>query len=48
MGALNEEQFLKFASENKLEVKDYKINNLKQNEIFLKVLSRIFLLKMVK
>ncbi len=46
MGALNEEQFLKFASENKLEVKDYKINSLKQNEIFSEgIIKRIFLTK---
>ena len=38
MGAFDQEKFTKFALDNKLEVKDYKINDLKQNEIFLKVL----------
>ena len=34
MGALDKEKFVKFASDNFLEIKDYKINNLKQNDIF--------------
>ena len=46
MGALNKEQFKKFASNNSLEIKDYKIDNLKQNEIFSEgVIKRIFLTK---
>ena len=34
MGAIDKEKFQKFASDNNLEIKEYKINNLKQNEIF--------------
>ena len=34
MGAFNKEKFKKFASDNNLEIKDYKIKDLKQNEIF--------------
>ena len=34
MGALDKEKFRKFASEYQLEIKDYTIKNLKQNEIF--------------
>ena len=46
MGALDEDKFKKFAKENKLEIKDYKINNLKQNEIFTEgIIKRIFLTK---
>ncbi len=46
MGALDKEKFEKFALENKLEIKDYKINNLKQNEIFSEgIIKRIFLTK---
>ncbi len=46
MGALDKQKFSKFAIENKLEVKDYKINNLKQNEIFSEgIIKRIFLIK---
>ena len=46
MGALDEDKFKKFAEENKLEIKDYKINNLKQNEIFTEgIIKRIFLTK---
>ena len=46
MGALNKEKFKKFASNNSLEIKDYKIDNLKQNEIFSEgVIKRIFLTK---
>ena len=43
MGAFDKSRFIKFASDNQLEVKDYKINDLKQNEIFSEnVLKRIF------
>ncbi len=43
MGAFDKSSFVKFASVNKLEIKDYKINNLKQNEIFSEdVLKQIF------
>tara|TARA_B100000575_G_scaffold278629_1_gene266142 strand:- start:34 stop:1437 length:1404 start_codon:yes stop_codon:yes gene_type:complete len=46
MGALNKEQFKKFASDNKLDIKDYKIDSLKQNEIFSEdIIKRIFLKK---
>ena len=46
MGAFDKSRFIKFASDNKLEVKDYKINDLKQNEIFSEnVLKKIFLQK---
>ena len=44
MGALDKEKFKKFASDNKLEIKDYKIDSLKQNEIFSEgIIKRIFL-----
>ena len=42
MGALDKERFEKFASENKLEIKNYKIKNLKQNEIFSEGIIRKF------
>ena len=46
MGALDKEKFKKFASENKLEIKNNKINNLKKNEIFSQgIIKRIFLTK---
>ena len=46
MGALDKEKFKKFATENQLEIKDYTIKNLKQNEIFSEsILKRIFLTK---
>ena len=46
MGALNKENLNKFASDNQLEIKEYKINNLKQNEIFSEaIIKRIFLTK---
>ena len=46
MGALDKEKFLKFASDNGLEVKDLKINNLKENKIFSEgIIKRIFLTK---
>ena len=46
LGALDKEKLSKFAIDNKLEIKDYKITNLKQNEIFSEgILKRIFLIK---
>ncbi len=46
MGAIDGEKFKKFASENNLEIKEYKINNLKQNDIFSEgIIKRIFLTK---
>ena len=46
MGAFNKQKFEKFALENKLEVKDYKISSLKQNEIFSEnIIKKIFLAK---
>ena len=46
MGAFDKSRFIEFASQNQLEVRDYKINNLKQNEIFSEsVIKRIFLTK---
>ena len=46
MGALDKEKFKKFASDNGLEIKNYKISSLKQNEIFSEgVIKRIFLTK---
>ena len=46
MGALDKEKFKKFESENKLEITEYNINNLKQNEIFSQgIIKRIFLTK---
>ena len=46
MGAFNKEKFEKFALENKLEVKDYKVSSLKQNEIFSEnIIKKIFLAK---
>ena len=43
MGAFDKSRFIKFASENQLEIKDYKINDLKQNEIFSEnILKKIF------
>ena len=44
MGAMDGKKFLKFASDNKLEVKNYTISSLKQNDIFTKgIIKRIFL-----
>ena len=44
MGAFNEEKFKDFALKNDLIVKDYKIKDLKQNEIFSEeIIKRIFL-----
>ena len=46
MGAIDNEKFKKFALENNLEIKEYKINNLKQNDIFSEaIIKRIFLTK---
>ena len=46
MGAMNKEKFAKFALDNNLDIKDYKIENLKQNDIFSEdVIKRIFLTK---
>ena len=43
MGAFDRKKFIKFSSDNNLEIKDYIINNLKQNEIFSEdVIKRIF------
>ncbi len=44
MGALDEEKFIKFASDNNLEIKDYKINDLKDNKVFPEgIIKRIYL-----
>ena len=46
MGSLDKEKIINFAKENELEIKDYKINNIKQNEIFSEgIIKRIFLTK---
>ena len=46
MGAFNKERYEKFALDNQLDVKDYQIKNLKQNEIFSEgIIKRIFLAK---
>ena len=46
MGALNKEKLDKFAFDNELTIKNYKIDNLKQNEIFSEgIIKRIFLTK---
>ncbi len=46
MGAFNKKSFKKFASENELEIKNYKINDLKQNEIFSEqIIKKIFSIK---
>ena len=46
MGAIDNEKFKKFASDNQLEIKEYKINNFKQNDIFSEgIIKRIFLTK---
>ena len=46
MGAFDKEKYLKFAIDNKLEVRDYKITKLQQNEIFSEgIIKRIFLTK---
>ena len=44
MGALDKDKFNQFAKKNELEIKDYKINSIKQNDIFSEaVIKRIFL-----
>ncbi len=44
MGALDKDKFNQFAKENELKIKDYKINSIKQNDIFSEaVIKRIFL-----
>ena len=46
MGAFDQEKFTKFALDNKLEVKDYKINDLKQMRFFSEgIIKRIFFIK---
>ena len=46
MGAIDNEKFKKFALENNLEIEEYKIDNLKQNDIFSEsIIKRIFLTK---
>ena len=46
MGAFNKERYEKFALDNQLDIKDYKIKDLKQNEIFSEgIIKRIFLAK---
>ena len=46
MGAMNKEKFAKFALDNNLDIKNYKIENLKQNDIFSEdIIKRIFLTK---
>ena len=46
MGVFDEKKLKKFSDENQLELKDYKISNLKQNEIFTEgIIKRIFLIK---
>ncbi len=46
MGAIDNTKFKKFALDNGLEIKEYKISNLKQNDIFSEgIIKRIFLTK---
>ena len=46
MGGFNEEKMKKFAVTNNLELRDYKISNLKQNDVFTEgLIKRIFLTK---
>ena len=46
MGGFDENKIKKFANDNNLELKEYKISNLKQNEIFTEgIIKRIFLTK---
>ncbi len=46
MGAFDKVKMEKFAKDNNLDIKDYKISNLKQNEIFNEgIIKRIFLIK---
>ena len=47
MGAFDKEKMKKFALDNNLEIKNYKILNLKQNEIFSEgIIKEYFLQKM--
>ncbi len=46
MGGFDKEKFLKFALDNKLEIKNYRIDNLKEDKIFSEgIVKRIFLTK---
>ena len=46
VGGFGEKEIVKFAKKNNLELKDYKISNLKQNEIFTEeIIKRIFVTK---
>ena len=46
MGAFSKERYFKFALENKLKVIDYKINDLRQNEIFTEnIIKKIYLIE---
>ena len=46
MGALDKDKLVQFAKDNGLEIKDYKINSLKQNDVFNEgIIKRIFLTK---
>ena len=46
MGALDKTKFDEFASKNKLDIKNYTLKSLKQNEIFSEsIIRRIFLIK---
>jgi len=46
MGAFNETQMQTFAGKNNLKIEDYKISNIKQNDIFSEgIIKRIFLMK---
>ena len=46
MGGFDKSKMEKFANDNNLEIKDYEISNLKQNEIFTEgIIKRIFLTK---
>ena len=46
MGGFDQKKFEKFASDNNLDLKNYKIDNTKQNEIFSEdIIKRIFLTK---
>ena len=49
MGGFNEEKMKKFAVTNNLELRDYKISNLKQNDVFTEgLIKRIFLTKQMR
>ena len=48
LGGFNEVKIKKFAADNNLELKEYKISSLKQNEIFSEgIIKRIFLIKVL-